>query len=105
VLPSRKLLRLDPSAVVRRSSELAVHRPSSSYDAARQIDCTAVHFSVSGQLSVNENSEVVDLIAALRPPGYQVLTDRDALRLFKTGVGIYCAMLTESRREESTNFA
>jgi hypothetical protein len=33
--------------------------------------------------------------AVLRPPGWQVLTDLDALRCFDMGVGISCAMLTE----------
>jgi hypothetical protein len=74
--------------------ELTVHCPSSSDDATGQVDRTAVR-SVLGQLSVNESSEVVNVDAVRRPPGWQVPTDPDALRCFDTGVGISCAMLTD----------
>src|ERR1700678_4456619 len=51
--------------------ELTVHCPSSSDDATGQVDRTAVR-SVLGQLSVNESSEVVNVDAVRRPPGWQV---------------------------------
>lgn len=75
-------------------NEFAVYCPGSSFSAAGQIDCTGVR-SVSGQFSIKDTSEAVNVGAVLRPSGSQSLMELDALRCLDLGVGVSCAMLTE----------